>query len=189
MVLLGATLPACSDDSEQADDDGPLDTSGGADTSSTGAEPVDVGELASCPEDDLMVQAFAGPAFDPETGELVEPLPASYVVATTVGWPNADGYELLGMQTNLVVGDLFTRDGLLGASFGMSESCGSARTISLWRDEAAMMQFVIGDAHTTAIQTALPATRAWETTHWTETETTAPPTWERARAQLDAARP
>jgi hypothetical protein len=196
LPVLAAAIPACADDPDATDDDGGSETgapattdgSGPADSSSTGEGPVDVGELASCPEDDLSILPFAGPAFDPQTGALVEPLPSGHVVATTVGWPKSDGWDLLNQQTNLVIGDLFVRDGLLGASFGISEACGSARTISLWRDEAALMQFVIGETHMTAIQTALPSTKAWETAHWTETSDDQPPTWERARAELDAVR-
>jgi len=200
LVLTTASI-ACSDDdnaatgessgggdsSAAASSSGPGDTDG-ADSSSTGSAPVDVGMLAACPEDDLQVQEFMGPAFDPETGELVAPLPLPHVVATTVGWPEADGGEILGTHTNNVIGDVFQREGLLGASFGMSETCGSARTITLWADEASMMQFVMGDVHVAAIQNALSYTKAWETTHWSETADDQPPSWERAREQLDEVR-
>lgn len=163
------------------------ESTGAADGSSSGG-PVDVGELADCAEDDIMILPWAGPAFDQATGELIAPLPLPHVVATTAGWPKDDGWDLLQMQTNVVIADVFAREGLLGASFGISMACGSARTITLWQDEASMMAFVVGEAHSTAIATALPATRAWETTHWSEATDDQPPTWDRARAELDAVR-
>jgi hypothetical protein len=201
LLVLATASIACSDDdnaatgessgggdsSAAASSSGPGDT-GGVDSSSTGSAPVDVDMLAACPEDDLMVQEFMGPAFDPETGELVAPLPVPHVVATTVGWPEVENWEALQGYTNNVVGDVFQREGLLGASFGMSAACGSARTITLWADEASMMQFVVGDAHVDAIQNALSLTKAWETTHWSETADDQPPSWDRAREQLDEVR-
>ncbi|HET6582384.1 MAG TPA: hypothetical protein VFG69_03030 [Nannocystaceae bacterium] len=209
ILLCLATAIGCGDDSDQpaietlgdAGDDSPGTTaavdettgaaetgeSGAADGSSSGG-PVDVGELAACPEDDIMILPWAGPAFDQATGELVAPLPLPHVVATTAGWPKDDGWDLLQSQTNIVIGDVFAREGLLGASFGISMACGSARTITMWEDEAAMLAFVTGEAHATAIATALSSTRAWETTHWSEATDDQPPTWDRARAELDAVR-
>jgi hypothetical protein len=201
LLVLATASIACSDDDNAAtgessgggDSSGAASSSdpgdsGGADSSSTGSAPVDVGMLAACPEDDLQIQPFMGPAFDPETGELVAPLPLPHVVATTVGWPSSEGGETLGIHTNNAIADVFQREGLLGASFAISDSCGSARTITLWADEASMMQFVMGDVHVAAIQNALQFTKAWETTHWSETEDDQPPTWERVRAQLDEVR-
>jgi hypothetical protein len=210
LFLLAAPALACGDDSdspaietlgEGGDDSGGStasvdDTTGVAETSegdsavdgSSSGGPVDVGELAACPEDDIMILPWAGPAFDQATGELVAPLPLPHIVATTAGWPKADGWELLNMQSNVVIGDVFAREGLLGATFGISMACGSARTITLWQDEASMMAFVVGEAHSTAIATALPSTRAWETTTWSEATDDQPPTWDRVRDELDAVR-
>ncbi len=187
LLVLAAASIACSDDADaNGESSGPGDS--GADTSSTGDAPVDVDMLAACPEDDLGVQPWAGPAFDPMTGELVAPLPLPHVVATTVGWPEPENFEALDGYTATVVGDVFQRPGLLGATFGFSESCGSARTLTLWADEASMMEFVVGDAHSDAIANALGFNKAWETTHWSETADDQAPTWDRARDELDAVR-
>lgn len=199
LLVLAAASIACSDDADAdggssgnvesgaASSSGPGE-SGGADTSSTGSAPVDVDMLAACPEDDLGVEPWRGAAFDPETGELVAPLPVPHIVATTVGWPKSEDFDMLEGYTTSVVGDVFQRPGLLGATFGFSQSCGSARTLTLWADEASMMEFVVGDAHSDAIANALGFTKAWETTHWSETADDQPPTWDRARDELDAVR-
>lgn len=196
-LLLAAVSLACGDDSGGARDPtsptedtthGVGETTAAEGESSTGSPPVDVGVLASCPEDDLLVLPFAGPAFDPDTGELVEPLPLPHVVATTAGWHQQTDNDVLEMHTMLAIDDVFQRDGLLGATFGVSEACDSARTITLWRDEAAMMEFVLGDVHAAAMAAGASEVLAWETTRWTESTSDAPPTWERARQQLDDVR-
>ena len=165
----------------------PAESSTGGSSSSGGAPGID--ELASCDEADLEILPFMGPAFDPETGELLAPLPQPHVVATTVGWvASPEEWELVGPQTMSAMEDVFQREGLLGASFGMSSECGAARTITLWRDEAALMAFVLGDAHAAAIQNGLQHTIGWETTHWSETTSDEPPTWDLVRTKLDQAR-
>ncbi|MEM6995140.1 MAG: hypothetical protein AAF721_31800 [Myxococcota bacterium] len=155
---------------------------------STGA-PVDpFVELSACDETDFEPTPFIGPAFDPETGTLLEPLEPPFVVASTVGWarPEPEHLDALGMHSGLVSEDVFAHEGLLGASFGGSEVCGSARTITLWRDEAAMMGFVFGEAHAAAMTIVPASVRAWGATHWTETTATEPPTWETAASRIIA---
>lgn len=150
------------------------------------AEPT-VAELAACDESDAEFVPFMGPAFD-ENGELIAPLPVPHVVATTVGWHIPEKSELLGEETQPPMMDVFTHDGLLGAAFNWSDRCGSARTITLWKDDASRRKFVYGQVHSTAIMRALKYTRGWETTHWTETVSTRPPTWDDVRARLDERR-
>jgi hypothetical protein len=199
LLALAFVSLACADDSEAGDDGTTGDatsatgtSSGGAggpdESSSDGSSQADIAELAQCEETDIQVLPFSGAAFDPATGALLEPLPVPHVVATTVGWTEGATPEVLSMHTGIVINDVFTHPGLLGASFALSDACHSARTITLWADEAAMMQFVMGDAHMTAIQTALSSTIGWETTHWSEGSDDQPPTWERARQQLDDVR-
>ena len=146
--------------------------------------------LAACPEDDFAPTPFAGPAFDPETGLPLGPLPTPHIVATTAGWarPEPEHQEALGQASGAVSAAVFESPGLLGVSFGGSQACGTARTLSLWADEAALMAFVLGDAHRQAMPIVPRATLGWETTHWTE-QSTAPTTWQRAREALAEARP
>ena len=189
LLLLACTLLGCSSAPAEpgtTGDDPTGDATTGAVT--TGDAPPTVAELASCDEVDLEPVFFMGPAFDPETGALLEPLPLPHIVATTAGWHTPEQLEPLSAKTEPVIMDVFAHEGLLGASFGLSDACGSARTLSLWRDEASLMLFVFGKVHGDAISTGLQYTTGWETTHWTETTRDQPPTWEQARARLDALR-
>ena len=136
-----------------------------------------------------MTKPWKGPAFDPETGALIKPLPLPHIVATTGGWhgPNFEQMMKLREQNKPVERDVFSHEGLLGASFGYSMACSSARTLSLWRGEARRREFVSGPPHSKGMD-GLQYTIGGETTHWTETTSDQPPTWEQAKARLDAAR-
>ncbi|WAS99333.1 hypothetical protein [Nannocystis punicea] len=161
-------LPACDND------DPPQD------------EPT-IAELAACDESDLDPTPFMGPAFD-DSGDLIAPLPQPHVVATTVGWHTPENTDALSAETQPPMMDLFTHDGFLGARFATSERCGSARTISLWRDDAARMKFVFGTVHSKAIKNGLKFTQGWETTNWSETASDQPPTWDDVRRRLNEIR-
>lgn len=181
MLMLACTTFACT--SAPADATTGNDT-GTAESSSTGDPAPTIAELAGCDEHDLSPIFFMGPAFDPETGALLEPLPRPYIVATTAGWATPEQLGPLQEHTMPVIMDVFGHEGLLGASFALSDACGSARTLTLWRDEAARMKFVIGTVHSAAIMNGLQHTSGWETTHWTETVSDQPPTWEQAKQRL-----
>lgn len=144
-----------------------------------------IAELSACDESDLDVLPFMGPAFD-DKGALVAPLPQPHVVATTVGWHTPENSDALEAETLPPMMDLFTHDGFLGATFATSARCGSARTLSLWRDEAARMKFVFGAVHGKAIKTGLKFTMGWETTNWSGSD--ALPTWADARRRLEDTR-
>lgn len=189
LALATASIIACSDDPDEDGDDVSTGAVDGSDGSSGGAA-VDVDMLAACDEADLQATPFMGAAFDPATGALIEPLPASYVVATTVGWakPTAEDNAAMQDASNRVINEqLFAQDGLLGGSFGLSEACGSARTITIWRDDAARMAFVFSGVHLEMATTKLVHTQAWETTHWSESASEVP-TWDAARQRLADAR-
>jgi hypothetical protein len=177
---------------ETSTGDQPADTStdpSPTDPSSSSGGPPSVDELASCEEADLQVLPFMGPAFDPRTGELVMPLPQPHVVATTAGWvASQEDWQMADPLTTGAMEDVFQREGLLGASFGISVECGASRTITLWQDEASMMAFVLGDAHMAAMQDGLQYTIGWETTRWTEMTSDQPATWDVVREKLDQAR-
>lgn len=188
LVPFVCTLLGCS--AAPADPGATGGESTGAGSSSTGDRAPTIAELADCDEVDIQTIPFQGPAFDPETGALLEPLPIPHIVATTSGWhgPDLEQAKLLNEQTKPVVMDVFGHEGLLGASFGYSAACSNARTLSLWRDEASLMKFVFGAAHSNGIKNGLQYAIGWENTHWTETTRDQPPTWEQARARLDARR-
>lgn len=168
------------------------DSSGTGAVDETGTEPPadPFVELSKCEELDFEGTPMMGPAFDPETGALLAPLEPPFVVATTVGWAKDDAasQEILSEHSNAVVEDVFQYDGLLGASFGGSEACGNARTLTLWADSRSLAAFVFGRVHAAAIDAGRPEVKAWATTHWTETESTEPPSWEEAVQRIIDAR-
>lgn len=190
LLALASSLLACA--SAPADPDATTSGSGSDDGTTaaptTGEAPPTVAELAGCDEVDMDPVFFMGPAFDPETGALIAPLPQPHLVATTVGWHTPDQLGPLNEQTTPVIMDVFAHEGLLGAAFGISDACGSARTLTLWRDEAARMKFVFGTVHANAIKNGLQHTIGWETTHWTPTADAALPDWTTARQHLDERR-
>ena len=75
---------------------------------------------------------------------------------------------------------------VIGVAFGGSEVCGSARTLSIWEDEASMWAFVFGEIHGEAMSLVPDRVAAWGTTHWTEMESDAPPSFDDAHQRIVA---
>lgn len=175
IVPIALAVGCASNDSSSSDDD-PTET------------PEDTATLAACDEADFGFAPYQGSHFD-EAGALVMDLPDSYVVATTAGWPipEEEHTAQFDMHMGPILAELPTHEGLLGVTMGNSEACGSARTLSLWRDEEALMGFVFGEAHGAAMGITYSSMRGWETTHWNASSAAAP-TWEDARAKLDEVR-
>jgi hypothetical protein len=111
--------------------------------------------------------------------------PGQYVLSTTyLRLKNTDSvtskfWELIGPINE----DLGKREGLIALSLGLSLECNSARTLSVWRDDVAMMEFVAGSAHTTAVAATSQLSRGGGVViHWTGDETQA--TWKVAAQKL-----
>lgn len=139
-----------------------------------------VAVLGDCSPDDLeILLPWTGPAFDPMTGTLLEPLPEGHVEAVVNGWRiETDDAEALRVeQSMLVLGDLFARDGFLGFEGVQSDACDISASHSLWRDEAAMMAFVTGQAHATAMSRASEMHHVAAGAHWSGPMRTAAPDW------------
>jgi heme-degrading monooxygenase HmoA len=158
-------------------------TEGAAD--STGAEPSTLEErleiLADCEPTDLaLILPWTGPAFDPATGALIEPLPEGHVEAVVNGWPryDDDAVSLRTMHGQAVFMDVFTRDGFLGFQGFESVECDLSASHSLWRDEASMIAFVAGTAHALAMSQASEMHHATAAAHWTAPSRAVPPTWQ-----------
>ena len=76
-----------------------------------------------------------------------------------------------------------TQDGLLAIQFAVSERCGVARTMVVWRDQPAMYKFVTGAAHQKAINAVGDVSRGGSVvTHWVGTE--ADFNWNTVRAKF-----
>jgi hypothetical protein len=83
-----------------------------------------------------------------------------------------------------VIGDLLAQGGLVGIALGESVSCGVVRTLTVWQDEAAMMGFVMGEAHANAIRYTGEISRGGSITdHW-PIEDLAEASWDEVAARL-----
>jgi quinol monooxygenase YgiN len=67
----------------------------------------------------------------------------------------------------------------------LSESCNTARTLTVWKDEASMYEFVASPEHAAAMAAVLEVSRGGSiVTHWNDTE--AGFTWQKAGASIAA---
>jgi heme-degrading monooxygenase HmoA len=136
--------------------------------------------LETCEPTDLVVYLpWTGPAFDPETGALREPLPAGHVEAFVNGWPRMDDEAVMLRQEfgAQLAADVFARDGLLGFESVESVECGLSMSHTLWRDEAAMLAFVSAEPHVEAMLAGDRMHHDSAGAHWTAEARTTAPDW------------
>ena len=82
-----------------------------------------------------------------------EDIPRDAIVAATYLRLNPDNLDVFDDASAGVFGDLLSgRNGLLHLATASSQECGIARTLTVWESEAAMMSFVVGEAHLAAIE-------------------------------------
>lgn len=134
-----------------------------------GASAPDEQEVASqCARGHLEADFMAGPLMGP--GVVDGALDAAeYVLSTTYlelrQEPGAQ--RRFGELMGPIMADLMKRDGLVAVALGTSQECGTARTLSIWRDDVAMMGFVVGDAHRAAMGAVREVSRGGSlVTHW-----------------------
>ena len=168
-VSLGVSLSACADEADPKEQ---------PKAQPTLAERIEA--LAGCTPSDLVVLLpWEGPAFDPATSTLLEPLPAGHIEAVATGWRiyEREATELRLEQGALVAADVFTRDGLLGFEGVESVQCDISMSHTLWRDEASMMAFVTATPHATAMANGRKMHHAFAGAHWTGEARAVAPTW------------
>lgn len=110
-----------------------------------------------------------------------------YLMAATYlqGKPTQQAMSLFQSLVDPITRALPTTDGLIGARFANSSNCLTARTLSVWKDEASMYRFVASPAHAAAMAKTSELSRGGSvTTHWADTEAGA--TFEKAAEQLEA---
>lgn len=172
IAALATTLTACDNDSD----------------SETNPTPD---PLAGCVRQTLEPdhQLFgppAGAAVNAQTG-AIEP-PAGAIVATTYLALKPDAQARFMEVVGPVQADLQQRaqtGELLAITTANSTQCGTARTLTVWKDEQAMMDFATGAAHTAAIQATGELSRGGSVT-MTWTHDGGAVTWDSAAAQLKA---
>ncbi len=113
--------------------------------------------------------------------------PGRYVIAATYlqGKPTQQAMSLFQSLVDPISRSLPTTEGLIGARFGNSNTCLTARTLSVWKDEASMYRFVTSASHATAMGKTSELSRGGSvTTHWADTELGA--TFDKAAQMLAA---
>lgn len=181
-ITLGLALAACSEPG--SDSDAGSDGSGTThtdDSTGTGA--------AACVDDDLQVTEFAGPGYDPAQGGLLAPLQDKYIASTTVLVLRPEAAEEFGATAGAMIPVLMQNPGLVGFSTGNSAKCGTARTLAVWRDQTAMMNFVASDEHVAGMQRTQEFSTTGTVTSWEVTRAELPLAWDTAIARAAAATP
>ncbi|RST18376.1 hypothetical protein E2C00_33550 [Streptomyces sp. WAC05374] len=147
--------------------------------------PTTVEEFAACDESDLEIMVpWTGPGIDPETGALRAPLPDTYVVATSGGWPKPNAMEVATELNRVLLEELWGREGLIAATFAISQKCWmSSRALAVWEDEDALTGFLQSEGHMNAVRKTKNLAYAWEGTRWVSHSPTLP-TFDEVRARL-----
>lgn len=134
-------------------------------------------------EPDLRMSPLQGPAVD-ANGALAA---GQYVFSTTQ--LRMKSTAAAAQRFNEVMGGigaaLETQPGLLAHSVATSTRCNTARTLTVWRDEAAMYAFSSGGPHANAVAAVSEISRGGSrVTHWNGPATDA--TWDNAALTLTA---
>lgn len=118
-----------------------------------GDDQVQVSSLDTCLEDDFGATPWLGPGVSPDgtvTAEIEGELLLS-VTALQLREGDAQAAQAFNDLLGPITDALLVSEGLIGTSLGRSTACSSARTVSLWRDRASMMQFFANESHIKAV--------------------------------------
>ena len=189
-LLVGA--PGC-DSSDDSSDDAAGETGDGD------GDPYD-GAFDQCTrevmEEDMTViddmgnpgpVRWYGPGADPETGELLDDGETEFHVSVTYLALRPENIETFMGLIPGVNQALFSNPGLVAVQLADSQQCATARTLTVWTDEAAMYEFVGSQAHVDAIVAFPEISRGQSTLANFGGVKASDITWERALAELKAA--
>jgi hypothetical protein len=177
-LFTASALPACGSSSGSSGSG----SGGGATTSS---ESLQV--FTSCTDDDI-ADAFGGPGWDATKGAPLPPVQASYVAATTIMLKSSDPNKnaTFAKVVPPILGDMPKMPGLIGYQVSISQKCPYARTLTVWKDTASMMGFVMSPNHAAAMSQASQTGDGGAVTEWDVNAADMPPTWATARQQIAA---
>jgi hypothetical protein len=149
LALLG--LAACGSQS--------ADTGSSGTTTTTTSTNTDPGGRPGCSrgviEPDLAKTPFSGPGVDATTGQLM-PLPSTAIMSSTYLTLRSDpaGQKAFNQLMFPILEEIGSSPapGLLAVTLGTSTSCSTGRTLAVWKDEMSMLAFVMGPAHSKAVE-------------------------------------
>jgi heme-degrading monooxygenase HmoA len=134
------------------------------------AGPDDKVCVRSYTEPDLQVAPLSGPGVDPATGKLA---PGTYLLSSTYLRLSTDAAAQKTFQAafKAISDTLPTQPGLIAWQVATSSECLTARTLSVWKDDASMYGFAGGPAHADAVAKIGTISRGGSVvTHWSGTE-------------------
>jgi heme-degrading monooxygenase HmoA len=136
-------------------------------------------------ESDIQTGPLAGPGVDPATGTLL-PLPATAILSSTyIAIGSGDKTKRFGEVMGPISEALAKQPGLLAIRTGRSDSCNTARTLTVWKDEESMLAYVVGPAHSAAMMDVGNISRGGSiASHWPAPTNIEEITWEGALALL-----
>jgi|JI10StandDraft_1071094.scaffolds.fasta_scaffold92668_4 hypothetical protein len=192
-LWLVACLAAC----EANDDSNPVAADGGADPADSGV--VEVPDAApestsaeliaaqiDCESENLNPPALAGRAL--EAGFALE---GPAIASTTALYllPGPTSRQRFAELIGPIFGAMNANEGLLAQATTYDDVCGVARTFTLWRDRAAMYEFVASDAHVAAVELMAELGHPGSVvTHWEVPAEAFPPSWDDALERALTAR-
>lgn len=127
-------------------------------------------QSAEGPSQPEVAPYWIGPGVDPATG--IPSVPAGAIMTTTYLQLRTDAasQERFGQLAGGVIGTLMASPGLVATSIVSSQQCALARTLTIWKDEAAMLAFVASSAHADAVNAVDEVSRGGSITmHWLAT--------------------
>lgn len=148
-------------------------------------------QFAACSRDviepDWQPSPLSGASVDAQTGTLAAPKSGSYIVSTTylALKPGAETGQRFGALMGPIMAQLKMQRGLAAITFSTSQKCSTARTLSVWEDEASMFDFVASPAHLSAISAVGEVSRGGSLVHhYVETDAARAVSWSTVVAQL-----
>lgn len=140
-------------------------------------------QLLAC----AIAQPFAGPGY--ADGAVTVAPDGPFLVAATQATPAAGEEATFGNHVDAIQATLDAMDvesGLVGYSLRGEIGGRDNWTLTVWTSEAAMLDFVLSDAHTAAMTEAEQIVDIGRFVHWEESDPAAiPPDWESVLDRLE----
>ena len=147
---------------------------------------VDDGCARGSMESDLAFTPMSGPKVS--EGALMAPGNDGYVTATTFLRlrPGEEAAARFQELAGPIIASFASRPGMQAFQLGLSASCNTARTLSVWATTEDMFDFVTSDEHMNAMNAVSEVSRGGSmTVHW-EAATTEESSWDEAAKRLAA---
>jgi heme-degrading monooxygenase HmoA len=133
-----------------------------------------------------IAQPFQGPKWDMNKGLTDKSLKGPFLAATTdiIVKQDSAAQDLFNNDFNAIQTELKASPGLIGYSLDEIIGGDDYRTLTVWEDEQAMVDFVTGKAHAQAMSDATKIGQHGEVTTWNVELKDMPPTFDDAKREL-----